>query len=658
MARRRLRLPQGDLTLAWLAVGATTFISLAVPLEMQRQWITVAWALEVAALAWIAERLRLPVFHRLIWALAALVAARLLVNPMVLSYPIGRLPLLNWLTYGYGLPAVAFAFAAWRCRRNGDPLLARVLEWGAMLFAWLLVTLQVRQFFHPGDLSAGGLNVYEAGSYVVAWLVGGLLLLRAALRRPETDMLRGAQLVLAAGALAQVLLPILALNPLWEPISVGPWRVINWLVPLYVLPAALLLLASRQLERDAGADRSWTKLLADTSLLSLFVWLSLEVRQLFHGRMLAAEGGQLELSLIEAATYGVAWLAGGWLARRAAMRWPSIQDLDLAGEVSQYIGLLAAVVWVGFIENPTWTGVEVGQYPLLNVLLYVYLLPAVMCLAIYADRRRTTEKRWDSELLLHGGLLLLFIWALTATRQLFHGTDLNAMTLAEGAELRESASYAMVLLAGGWLLLRAFRRWPAISSLGQAGFYAVWAGLGWALVGNGILFNPAWWHITVGTTLVVNDLLYSYGLPLLLALAIAAELQRQGARRPQIRAIGSAAILLAFILVILEVRQGFHGQFLDTPGSNSLERYAYSLSCTLFGLSLLAIGIARRLQLARYASLAVMLLAAAKVFLYDTYSLGGLYRVVSFLGLGMSLLFLAWLYQRFVFKELAGPVES
>ena len=47
--------------------------------------------------------------------------------------------------------------------------------------------------------------------------------------------------------------------------------------------------------------------------------------------------------------------------------------------------------------------------------------------------------------------------------------------------------------------------------------------------------------------------------------------------------------------------------------------------------------------------MAVMMLAVAKVFLYDTGNLGDLYRVLSYLGLGLSLLLLAWLYQRFVF---------
>jgi len=71
----------------------------------------------------------------------------------------------------------------------------------------------------------------------------------------------------------------------------------------------------------------------------------------------------------------------------------------------------------------------------------------------------------------------------------------------------------------------------------------------------------------------------------------------------------------------------------------------------LYGIALLVAGILRRGAILRYGSLTVMLLAVLKVFLYDTANLSDLYRVLSFLGLGASLLLLAFLYQRFVLRE-------
>lgn len=43
------------------------------------------------------------------------------------------------------------------------------------------------------------------------------------------------------------------------------------------------------------------------------------------------------------------------------------------------------------------------------------------------------------------------------------------------------------------------------------------------------------------------------------------------------------------------------------------------------------------------------MLTAAKVFLFDMAALTGLWRALSSLGLGLSLVAVGWLYQRFVF---------
>jgi uncharacterized membrane protein len=51
----------------------------------------------------------------------------------------------------------------------------------------------------------------------------------------------------------------------------------------------------------------------------------------------------------------------------------------------------------------------------------------------------------------------------------------------------------------------------------------------------------------------------------------------------------------------------------------------------------------------RYASLIALSITVLKVFLVDTADLTGLYRVVSLIGLGLSLIAIGYIYQRFVF---------
>jgi uncharacterized membrane protein len=69
---------------------------------------------------------------------------------------------------------------------------------------------------------------------------------------------------------------------------------------------------------------------------------------------------------------------------------------------------------------------------------------------------------------------------------------------------------------------------------------------------------------------------------------------------------------------------------------------------------LLAAGILRRSLTLRIASAAVVVLTVLKVFLIDMSHLTGIYRALSFLGLGAVLIGIGWFYQRLLFPRPAG----
>ncbi len=107
------------------------------------------------------------------------------------------------------------------------------------------------------------------------------------------------------------------------------------------------------------------------------------------------------------------------------------------------------------------------------------------------------------------------------------------------------------------------------------------------------------------------------------------------------------------------MRRAFQGSVLAIhqqagPVSDA-ELYAYSAVWMGYALVLLALGILGRSTMLRYASLSVLIVAVLKVFLVDMDDLTGLYRVVSFLGLGLVLIGIGHIYRRFVLRpEAAG----
>jgi uncharacterized membrane protein len=98
--------------IAWIAGSAIALVTVAIPLELENEWLTIAWSLQAAALLLLFRRVDHPGLKWIALALACAVTVRLVVNPWVLDYaPRGPIPVLNWLSYTYLLPFFALLAA-------------------------------------------------------------------------------------------------------------------------------------------------------------------------------------------------------------------------------------------------------------------------------------------------------------------------------------------------------------------------------------------------------------------------------------------------------------------------------------------------------------------------------------------------------------------
>ena len=116
--------------LAWFGAIVLGFAAIAVPLQLDKEWITVGWALEGLAVTALWKRLDHPGLKYFGAALFAAVTARLLLNPEVLRYhERGGLPVLNWLAYAYLVPAACLVgVRGILARVDGDSLPLEVAE--------------------------------------------------------------------------------------------------------------------------------------------------------------------------------------------------------------------------------------------------------------------------------------------------------------------------------------------------------------------------------------------------------------------------------------------------------------------------------------------------------------------------------------------------
>jgi uncharacterized membrane protein len=259
------------------------------------------------------------------------------------------------------------------------------------------------------------------------------------------------------------------------------------------------------------------------------------------------------------------------------------------------------------------------------------------------------------------------------------------------------AAFALPSVASLIRILRFFPaeaacRTPALALFGGVTLFFItlifpiqldreWITIGWALEGAALLWllhrvpheglkvlgvallltsfirlalNPAVLHYHPRSdTPILNWYLYAYG--------VVSACLFMGARwlappRNFLRTVNVVPILnglgavLAFLLVNIEIADYFStGRTLTFEFSGNLARdMTYSLAWAIFAFVVLFIGIRGQLRGARYGGMGLLCLTVLKIFLHDLWSLGGLYRIGSFIGLALVLIPVSLLYQRFL----------
>ncbi len=153
--------------------------------------------------------------------------------------------------------------------------------------------------------------------------------------------------------------------------------------------------------------------------------------------------------------------------------------------------------------------------------------------------------------------------------------------------------------------------------------------------------NPLWSEQTVSSWPVLNILLLSYGAPILLLFAYA----RYFELKFRNHFLFSVAAL-SFFFINLEIRHLWTPEIhINYPMSNG-ELYTYSLVWLVLAIGGVLVGTRYAMEHLYKSGMVLLLAVIAKIFLVDMSGLEGLLRVMSFMGLGLSLLGLAFMHQK------------
>ncbi len=352
-----------------------------------------------------------------------------------------------------------------------------------------------------------------------------------------------------------------------------------------------------------------------------------------------AVGVVASLSLAMAMSLENAWLTVALALQLPAIGW--IHERTRVGPLRAVAMLLAVIILGRLVFNPEIFDYGLAATPGLNWMFYGYGIPTI---AFYVASRLFRRRADDALVLMleSGALVFLTMFATMEIADIVQRGEFQPGDSLLEASLRTIAWLSISLA----LLYQCRAEKPRV--------VAVW---GWqilALLSGGhivmvhlIGLNPLMFGGAVGSYWIFNLLLLAYAIPAAFAVIFHMETTRQGHPSGPVIA-GISALVLAFVWISLEVRHAFHGSWLSRGWTSDAEWYAYSGAWLLYGAALLVLGIWRNSIAVRYASVAVLAISICKVFLFDMGEMGGLYRVVSFLGLGLGLFLLSLIYTRFV----------
>ncbi|HET9285072.1 MAG TPA: DUF2339 domain-containing protein [Candidatus Angelobacter sp.] len=200
----------------------------------------------------------------------------------------------------------------------------------------------------------------------------------------------------------------------------------------------------------------------------------------------------------------------------------------------------------------------------------------------------------------------------------------------------------------GWLVESAVLLWVAVKS--EAHFLRIFAGCTLALGVARLLFYDNF----NSDTLLLNARFGTY----LVAIAIMGGIVAAGKRfasdaeMPFVKAAGVALNLLALWALTLEANDYFNRQVLQGGSYTAVRQweiardFAFSAIWIVYGAMLMVIGFWKRSAFIRWQALVLIAVTIGKVFLYDSRELEQVYRILSFIALGVMLMAISYAYHR------------
>ena len=355
------------------------------------------------------------------------------------------------------------------------------------------------------------------------------------------------------------------------------------------------------------------------------------------------------------------WVTMGWAIEGVVLTWIGLKlNHRLTRYAAGVVLFVALMHWLQFDLGEFGYDLDRRFWPIFNRrgASILFLIASLLASAwLYHRRAEEVDARertvWMGALALISYLLTIFWWSVDG-RDYFESLkdpyrELGSEQPAYWTEIVRLDNWKHFFLSSLWtvagtvLLVVGARRKLA------AARYVALALL--ALAGANIFLFGAIFYLESWHWPLLNPTFMAFAL-LTAAMAVA---YREYARaadkidRDESAVLSTAFLILGNLLLLTGLRlevEEFLTHRLQLTEGDFTRQLCYSVLYALYGGGMIVVGIWRRNRIARLMGLGLLTLTIVKVFLFDLSSLDQIYRVLSFIALGVTLLLVSYLYQR------------
>jgi uncharacterized membrane protein len=674
-----LRRNNEDRLLIYTFIGlATLFVTLAVPIQLDYLWVTMAWAVEGALLTWIG--LKVP--DRTARHTALILFGVAIVHWFGLDMPqFGYqayshfIPFLNHRAISCASLVGSLVVAAWLYKRFGNitnveesSLFSSIFILMANILAITLLTLDVNDYFEQKKVLAQAANSFNEVARIqnskqfifsAQWTIYATVALIIGILRKNQPVRMLSALLLMVAVVKVLFLDITYYAAIWHtPIFNQTFTAFMLLVIAF---AAIAKAYSKSLDIDEEERRI---MLYGCILLSnalAIVGLSAEILGYFN-KTIAVIDSQYSAQIGKLENSKQLLLTTLWtIYPTITLIIGAIRKNQLARILSSLL-LTAAVIKVLVLDITFYAAA--WHIPIFNQTFAAFMLLVIAFAAIAKTYSKNLDIDEQEKRFVFYSCILLFnlfaIIGLSAEILGYFNRAIAAIAPQYTVQIGNLKNNKQLLLTALWsiygtvLLFFGIKR--NIKLLRAFGLTLFTITTVKVLIFD-LSYYAATWH-----TPIFNQ---TFGAFSILIAGIASTIflyKRSSSIDKDELKIVNLLIVVANILAIIALSAepyGYYESQLHNTNLSSIElrdlylkqRLSLSIIWTIYGGILLTIGLVRHNLILRYMALILLGITILKVFLIDLSSLDRIYRIVSFIVLGAILLLVSFLYQKLVTNE-------